>query len=57
MKDNLMKLRNNPYPGRGKRDKEKLIFRGGSLYRIQIGRSFTVFYRIYEESREVKILK
>ncbi len=57
VKDNLQKLAENPYPGAGRGDKEKLIRRGESLYRIHIARSFTAFYRIYDKEGEVRILK
>jgi len=56
VKDNLKKLGENPYPGAGKGDKEKLTYRGESLYRMHIGRTFTAFYRIYDREREVRIL-
>lgn len=57
VKDNLKKLGNNPYPGKGKGDKEKLTYRGESLYRMHIARAFTAFYRIYDNDKTVKVLK
>ncbi len=57
VKINLRKLGENPFPGAGKGDKELLTRKGESLYRLHIARSFTAFYRIYEEDRSVKILK
>ncbi|MFH1773586.1 MAG: type II toxin-antitoxin system RelE/ParE family toxin [Methanobacteriota archaeon] len=57
VKDNLRKLEENPYPGIGQGDKEKLVHRGDSLYRMHIARSFTAFYRIYDKEKEVRILK
>ncbi|MEE8179894.1 MAG: type II toxin-antitoxin system RelE/ParE family toxin [bacterium] len=57
VKENLRKLGENPYPGFGKGDKEKLTHRGETLYRMHIGRTFTAFYRIYDKEKEVKILK
>jgi mRNA-degrading endonuclease RelE of RelBE toxin-antitoxin system len=57
VKENLKKLGESPYPGTGKGDKEKLTHRGETLYRLHIGRTFTAFYRVYEEEKEVKILK
>ena len=57
VKENLKKLGENPYPGRGKGDKEKLAHRGESLYRLHIGRTFTAFYRIYEDEKVVRVLK
>ncbi len=56
VKENLKKLGENPYPGSGLGDKEKLIFRGETLYRLHIGRTFTAFYRIYDAETLVKIL-
>lgn len=55
VKDNLRKLEENPYPGAGQGDKEKLTHKGESLYRLHIARSYTAFYRIYE--KEVRVLK
>ncbi len=57
IKVNLKKLGEFPYPGTGKGDKEKLTHRGETLYRLHIGRTFTAFYRIYEDKKEVKVLK
>jgi len=41
-KRNLQKLE-NPYPGRGIGDKEKLVVAGEEMYRLHIGRSYTAF--------------
>ncbi len=57
VRENLKKLGKNPYPGASKGDKEKLTYRGESLYRLHIGRSYTALYKIYEKEKEVKILK
>jgi mRNA-degrading endonuclease RelE of RelBE toxin-antitoxin system len=57
VKDNLKKLKKNPYPGRGEGDKERLTHRGETLYRMHIGRTFTAFYRIYDEEQVVRVLK
>lgn len=57
VKENLKKLGEGPYPGTDKGDKEKLTLKGETLYRMHIGRTFTAFYRIYEEEKEVRILK
>ena len=55
-KERLETLREDPFPGtRG--DKEKLCLKDGYvLYRLHIGRTWTAFYRICEESKTVKIL-
>lgn len=57
VKDNLRKLEENPYPGSGRGDKERLTRKGETLYRMHIGRTFTAFYRIYNKEKEVRILK
>lgn len=53
---NLNKL-NKPYPGRGMGDKERLIVEGELIYRLHIGRTYTAFYIIDEESKSVKVLE
>ncbi len=53
VRDTITVLYENPYPGKGG-DKEKLNLSGYELYRLHIGRSFTVFYKIFEN--EVRIL-
>jgi len=55
-KKNLQKL-SSPYPGRGIGDKEKLIVAGEELYRLHIGRSYTVFYIIDEKNKIVRVLE
>jgi len=47
-------LSEDPFPGQGG-DKE-LLHLDYKLYRLHIGRSFTIFYQICEEDRLVKIL-
>jgi mRNA interferase RelE/StbE len=53
IKNKIEILYENPFPGTDG-DKEKLNLSGYDLYRMHIGRTFTIFYRIFEE--EVKIL-
>ncbi len=53
---NLKKL-SNPYPGRGIGDKEKLTVQGEEMYRLHIGRTFTAFYVIDEEEKEVRVIE
>ena len=48
-------LSEDPYPGQGG-DKE-LLHLDYKLYRLHIGRSFTVFYQICEKDKLVKILE
>lgn len=57
VKENLKKLERTPYPGSGRGDKEKLTHRRETLYRLHIARTFTVFYRIYDEDKTVKVFK
>lgn len=55
-KEKLATLSENPYPGK-RGDKEKLCLKDGYvLYRLHIGRTWTAFYRIYEEDKTVRIL-
>lgn len=55
VKDNLRKLEENPYPGRGSGDKERLPIEGEKRYRMHIGRTWTVFYSILEDEKEVRV--
>ena len=55
IKEKCHSLAENPFPGRGG-DKE-LLHLEFKLYRLHIGRSFTVFYQICEENELVKILE
>lgn len=57
VRENLGSLADNPYPGRGKGDKEKLPIDGKERYRMHIGRTWTVFYDIYEDDGEVGVLE
>lgn len=56
-KNNLKKLAENPYPGRGKGDKEKLTVDGEEIYRLHISRTFTAFYEIREEEGVVQVFE
>lgn len=52
---NIKKLKENPYPGRGPGDKEKLPIKGKMRYRMHIGRTWTIFYSILEEEKQVRV--
>lgn len=52
--DNLSKLE-QPYPGRGKGDKEQITWKGMSVYRLHIGRSWTAFYDVENDAQVVKV--
>lgn len=54
LNDNLSKLE-QPYPGRGKGDKEQITWKGMSVYRLHIGRSWTAFYDIEDDEQVVKV--
>lgn len=55
VKENLSQLE-HPYPGRGHGDKERLPIEGEKLYRLHIGRTWTVFYDIDESEEVVRVL-
>jgi len=55
IKERCHALSMDPYPGQGG-DKE-LLHLDYKLYRLHIGRSFTVFYQICEKDEQVKILE
>lgn len=55
--ENLKKLAQGPYPGRGAGDKERLVVRGEEVYRLHIGRTFTAFYIIMSKERLVRVLE
>ena len=56
-KKNLEKLGENPYPGKGSGDKEKIIVKGKERYRLHIGRTFTAFYMIDEKQKIVRVVE
>lgn len=53
---NLQKLE-NPFPGKGIGDKEKLLVAGEELYRLHIGRSYTAFYVIDSNQKIVRVFE
>lgn len=58
IKDNLRKLADDPYPGGGKGDKEKLTVDGEEMYRLHIGRTHTAFYVIVDDgTEEVRVVE
>ena len=57
-KEKLHYLAENPYPGRGRGDTEKLPIDGNrDRYRLHISRSFTAFYTVLEDESEVRVLE
>lgn len=55
VRNNLKKLIEDPHPGFGKGDKEKLNLPDEEIYRLHIGRTWTAFYIILEEKEQVRI--
>lgn len=55
VRDNLSKLE-EPHPGQGQGDKERIEWRGEMVYRLHIGRTWTAFYDIEEGQSVVKVL-
>jgi mRNA interferase RelE/StbE len=55
IKDKCHALAEDPFPGKGG-DKE-LLHLEFKFYQLHVGRSFTVFYQIYEEERLVKVME
>lgn len=57
-KEKLGYLSENPYPGRGRGDKEKLPIDGRrDRYRIHISRTYTGIYTVLENEKEVRVLE
>ncbi|MDF0590752.1 type II toxin-antitoxin system RelE family toxin [Candidatus Methanocrinis natronophilus] len=55
--DRCLSLADDPFSGSGSGDQEALHLSGfKKLYRLHGGRSYTVFYRIYEDEKVVTIL-
>ena len=54
VKKKLEALKDNPHLGRA--DKKKLQLPDYDLFRMHVSRSYTIFYRIYEEEKTVKVL-
>ena len=46
----------SPYPDEGRGDKKILKFKSREVYRMHVGRSYTIFYEIHEEEKVVEIL-
>ena len=55
IKEKCHALAESPFPGQGG-DKELLQLEF-KLYRLHVGRSFTVFYQVREKDKQVKILE
>ncbi|GGM66288.1 mRNA-degrading endonuclease RelE of RelBE toxin-antitoxin system [Halarchaeum rubridurum] len=56
--ENLGYLADNPYPGRGRGDKERLPIDGErDRYRLHISRTYTAIYTVLEDEKEVRVLE
>lgn len=56
--EKLSYLAEHPFPGKGRGDREKLPIDGQrDRYRLLISRSWTAFYTVMEEEREVRVLE
>ncbi|MFB6177347.1 MAG: type II toxin-antitoxin system RelE/ParE family toxin [Halobaculum sp.] len=56
--EKLEYLAENPYPGRGRGDKEKLPIDGRrDRFRLHISRTYTALYTVVEEDNEVRVLE
>lgn len=56
-KDNLQKVEDNPFPGQGIGDKEKVPVAGKEVFRLHIGRTLTAFYYVLEEEKQVRVVE
>lgn len=57
-REKLGYLAENPYPGRGRGDTEKLPIDGErDRFRLHISRTYTALYTVLEDEQEVRILE
>ncbi len=56
-KENLKKLAEDPYPGSGRGDKERLVVDGEEVFRLHIGRTYTAFYEVLADAGTVRVLE
>jgi mRNA interferase RelE/StbE len=55
--ERCLALADDPLPGSGSGDREALHLSGfKKLYRLHVARSYTVFYRIFDDENVVRIL-
>ena len=54
MRDHLQRLKESPYPGHGG-DRERISTTDKEIYRLHIGRSYTVIYQIDRDEHIVYI--
>ena len=57
-KEKLGYLAENPYPGRGRGDEEKLPIDGDrDRFRMHISRTYTALYTVLEGEKQVRVLE
>ena len=56
-KDHFKELASAPHTWDGNRDKEKLFVSGVELYRMHVSRTWTIFYTILEEKKQVRLVE
>jgi len=56
LQDHFKELANAPHTWDGHRDKEKLVVSGVELYRMHVSRTWTIFYTILEEKKQVRLV-
>lgn len=59
VRENLLKLRDEPYPrpGASSGDREKIPFEGEEVYRLHIGRTHTAIYDVIESEDAVEVYR
>jgi mRNA-degrading endonuclease RelE of RelBE toxin-antitoxin system len=55
--DHFKELVSAPHTWDGHRDKEKLVVSGVELYRMHVSRTWTIFYTILEEKKQVRLVE
>jgi len=56
VEEHIRALTESPYPGKGSGDKKRLRLKSREVYRMHVGRSYTIFYEIIEEDNTVEVL-
>lgn len=56
-KENLKKLAEDPYPGSGRGDKERIVVDGEEVFRLHVGRTYTAFYEVLEDENAIRVLE
>jgi len=56
VEEHIRALAESPYPGKGKGDKKMLKLKSKEVYRMHVGRSYTIFYEILEGEGTIEVL-